>query len=272
MLKRFLPLLILPFCFWACKKSGGARPSESGVDSLSLKYTMGIPLAYIPGGTGVVIPPAGGPSKFYFTYVNGKVARRDGGYVPIATSSGWSYMYSLDVFEKVEYLKDSIIITQDDSRPDLEVMPFRRKLLIENGRLKTKIYYDERGPEWNDTLLVSYGPNGKVSRTEKYNQNVRVVKTFSYSGAGNLEKILGASYFRSDGQQYGESTETFEGYDNKTNPLKNLWLWDETFYRSLSNNNFTKYESASMNNGSLSRSSSSWTLVYDKQGNVQFGL
>ncbi len=269
MLIRYLILLMLPLCFLACKKSGNITPAESGVDSLHVQYLLS-PVNLSFSGT-TVFPPAG-PAKTYFTYISGKVARRDGGFIPVPVSTGWSYLYTLDVFDQVEYFKDSIVMRKADSRPDLAVDEEKRKLFLTKGRLTTRIYYDPRGSEWNDTMKLSYGANGKVSKTESYGRSSFVVKTFSYDAKGNLLKVLGSVYLRHTGEQYGSSTEIFEGYDGSDNPLKNLWQWDDTFYRSLSENNFTKYTSESLIGGSTGRTSRSWTLHYDSKGRIQLGL
>lgn len=66
--------------------------------------------------------------------------------------------------------------------------------------------------------------------------------------------------------------EEFSNYDSAINPIKNLSLFEETFYRSLTNNNFRKYERKEydVDNNLILFSFKNWTLIYDESGKVKF--
>ena len=60
-------------------------------------------------------------------------------------------------------------------------------------------------------------------------------------------------------------TETFGNYDTAQNPLQGLFMFDDTFYRSLSENNFRTYrrQEQDMPNGTLyDTQTKEWELEY----------
>lgn len=66
--------------------------------------------------------------------------------------------------------------------------------------------------------------------------------------------------------------EHFSEYDNAENPLKNLVIFEETFYRALSKNNFKRYDRKEYNSADELTGTSfrTWTLQYDSNGKVKF--
>lgn len=277
MLIRFILIMMLPLTFLACRKSDTA-PAASAVDSMRMQYLLSS-LERQPLGGSVIIDPATGVApQVYFTYVDGKAARRDGGFMSVPMGAGWAYKYTRDIFDVATYYRDSVIIRADDLLPNINVTPNKRKLILENGRLRYRIYYS--GPDLSDTdtIKISYNSSGKVSQAESFFNLSYTVKTFTYNAAGNLTQVNGSTYARDTNQKLRETVETFEGYDNSANPLKQLWLWDDLFYRSLSNNNFTKFsfmETQLDASGTLiatNRSTAAWTFKYDNKGRIQLGL
>lgn len=70
---------------------------------------------------------------------------------------------------------------------------------------------------------------------------------YYYNSHNNLDSIITSNYYRSlpDLDSIITSNcikiETFSDYDNAFNPLKHLFLFKETFYRTLSVNNYREY-------------------------------
>ncbi|OYX26246.1 MAG: hypothetical protein B7Z06_05990, partial [Flavobacteriales bacterium 32-35-8] len=77
-----------------------------------------------------------------------------------------------------------------------------------------------------------------------------------------------------------KSVEIFGNYDNESNPTKNLFMFDETFKRSLSKNNYASYRNSVytysidgvLNSVPSSESGKTWTYAYDEEGNIILGL
>lgn len=69
-----------------------------------------------------------------------------------------------------------------------------------------------------------------------------------------------------------KTVEIFSEYDNAENPLKNLVIFEETFFRALSKKNFKRYDKKEYNavNELIGASFTTWTLLYDSNGKVKF--
>lgn len=69
--------------------------------------------------------------------------------------------------------------------------------------------------------------------------------------------------------------ESFLHYDTRPNPLKGYWMWDDLYYRSLSTNNFAKYEFMktyqTMNGQAMEARGMEWVLVPHVKGYVDYG-
>jgi hypothetical protein len=277
MLIRFILIMMFPLAFLACRKSDTV-PAPSAVDSMRMQYLLPSLERQTLSGSVIIDPSAGVTPRVYFTYVDGKVARRDGGFLSIPTGAGWTYKYTRDIYDVVAYYPDSIIIRTEDMIPDVTVLPNKRKLILENGRLRYRLYYSGPNNADIDTIKISYDASGKANKAEVFLNLSYTVKTFTYNVAGNLTQVNGTTYARDNNQKLKETLEMFEGYDNSANPLKNLWLWDDLFFRSLSSNNFTKCSSMETQLGAggttiaVHRSTSVWTFKYDNRGRIQLGL
>lgn len=207
----------------------------------------------------------GGNSKF--EYSGDKVIKRIGGFIATPASSGFSGLYTEYIHDSVQYLnKNTIRIFTADNFEELNVTPNEREITLEDGRIVRKITATnlETG-EGADTIFYYYDSQNRIKTTEQHFEWFIITKTYTFNATGNLTKILGVKKYR-DGEIVGTTEETFDGYDNKSNPLKGLCLWQDYFYRSLSNNNFTSYTYTS---GSAWEKRN-WTLFYNSNGNVDY--
>ncbi len=207
----------------------------------------------------------GGNSKFEDS--GDKVVKRIGGFIAIPASSGWSWLYTESIHDSVQYLnKNTIRIFTADNFEELNVNPNEREITLEDERMVRKITATdlETGKD-ADTIFFYYDAQNRIERTEQHFESTIITRTYTFDAAGNLTKISGVKKYR-DGEVAATTEETFDGYDNKPNPLKGLCLWQDYFYRSLSNNNFTSYTYASGSTEEIKN----WTLVYDSDGNVDY--
>ena len=212
-------------------------------------------------------PPnvVGGNSKF--EYSGDKVIKRIGGFIAIPVSSGFSWRYTEDIYDSVRYLnRNTIRIFTADNFEELNVGLNEREITLEGGRMVRKITSRDLDTGKNaDTIFYYYDSQNRIKTTEQHFEWFVITKTYTFDAAGNLTKISGVKEYW-DGEIGATTEETFGGYDDKPNPLKGLCLWQDYFYRSLSNNNFTSYTYIS---GSTEEAMN-WNLVYDINGNVDY--
>jgi hypothetical protein len=206
----------------------------------------------------------GGNSKF--EYSGDKVVKRIGGFIAISASNGFSLLYTEQIYDSVQYLnKNTIRIFTADNFEELNVNPNEREITLEDGRMVRKITAtDLETGEDADTIFYYYDTQNRIERTEQHFELSTLTRTYTFDAAGNLTKISGVRKYR-DGEVITTTEETFGGYDDKPNPLKGLCLWQDYFYRSLSNNNFTTYTYIAGDT-----ETKNWTLVYNSNGNVDY--
>jgi len=250
-------MLATSVLYVACSDSDDVQPRPKP-GSISAVYL-------IDKETHTPLNVVGGNSKFEYT--GDKVIKRIGGFVAVASSGGWSGHYTTDVYDSVQYLsKNAIRIFTADNFEELNVSSNEREITLEDGRMVRKITAtDLETGEGADTIFYYYDAQNRIKTTEQHFEWFVITKTYTFDAAGNLTKISGVKEYW-DGEIGATTEETFGGYDDRPNPLKGLCLWQDYFYRSLSNNNFTSYTYTS---GSTEETKN-WTLVYDSDGNVDY--
>lgn len=125
----------------------------------------------------------------------------------------------------------------------------------------------------HDSLVYVYSGSSKIKQIINYSvyeyqsekhAYKRSVKDFFFNASGNLEKVE-TRQLLDDGFVIKMITETFGNYDMAQNPFQGLFMFDDTFYRSLSENNFRKYtrQEQDMPNGTLyDTQTKEWVLEY----------
>jgi len=124
-----------------------------------------------------------------------------------------------------------------------------------------------------DSLLYAYNGNGKIKQIISYSVYQDQSEKFAYKrkaidfffdASGNLEKVE-TRHLLDDGFVIRMITETFGNYDTALNPFRGLFMFNDTFYRSLSENNFRTYrrQERDMPNGTLyDTQGKDWVLEY----------
>ncbi len=250
-------MLATSVLFVACSDSDDVQPRPQP-KSISAAYLIDKELHTPPN-------VVGGNSKF--EYSGDKVIKRIGGFIAIPAASGFSWLYTENIYDSVQYLnKNTIRIFTSDNFEELNVNPNEREITLEDGHMIRKITAtDLKTGKDADTIFFYYDVQNRIERTEQHFEWSIFTRTYTFDAAGNLTKISGVKKYR-DGEVITTTEETFGGYDDKPNPLKGLCLWQDYFYRSLSNNNFTSYTYIS---GSTEETRN-WTLFYDSNGNVDY--
>ncbi|KAA9327366.1 hypothetical protein [Adhaeribacter soli] len=200
----------------------------------------------------------------------GNVIKRNGGLLPINPNSGYDGIYSPGVYEEVKYFQNEILITQADTFKNLNVYPNPKRIFLDQqNRIQKTIKETTIYNTSYDTVFYYY-TGDKLTSTVYPKYPATLTKHFIYNHAGNLIQT-NAIYFNKylNDTMYTE-TETFTNYDNAPNPLKRLGIFDELFYRSLSQNNFRSYSFVRIDKyGYIMKSNNrNWQFKYDSSGNI----
>ncbi|WP_269234320.1 hypothetical protein [Flavobacterium flavigenum] len=207
-----------------------------------------------------------------------RIIKRIGGLIPLPTSLGnETYIFFSDVTEDIVYNNNEIKITRNI--PNINLF-FERKIVVDNqNRVIKKIIYKE-DPELNDSIFYTYNNLNQIDETLKLYGKPQYLSRFYqkakyyYNPQQNLDSIVTVNY--EEGQYFtgpnGDRTvEKFSNYDNTANPLKKLIIFDETYLRSISKNNYAKYEHLNYRNNELIQTkTSNYEYKYDASGNIMY--
>lgn len=206
---------------------------------------------------------------------NNKIIKRVGGKYYLAAGSGAGSVFTNEIYDELIYSNNLIQINRKTSSTNYFIHDFERKFLLDNqNRVIKKITYQESIYPYNDTINYFYNNLGQISETFKgdidlFNEKAK----FYYNGNGNLDSIVATKHYQNEPFS-SKTKEVFSNFDNTPNPLKKLVIFEETFNRALSKNNYSKYEKLTYdsNNNLINSEFRNWTLHYDGSGNVNFNL
>jgi hypothetical protein len=200
---------------------------------------------------------------------NNRIIQRNGHVIPANPMTGFSYRFYEYIADTVKYYKDSIVVTKKllSKKDFLSINEFKRKLILENNLVVKEIYgKDEYNQKSYDTLLYSYNNQKQLIEIihRLYTACNKIYK-LKYDEKGNLNLIT-AEKILEDTPQFRD-TMWFLNYDTSPNLAKNLNIFQECFYRSLSTNNFKKYIYKSYNlfeSAVIFKEERSWEYTYDE--------
>ncbi len=202
---------------------------------------------------------------------NNRIVKRIGGYREMDFGTGYTHSYDESIFDQLTYSSNEILIEKKTNSTLFEVAKFERKLILDNqNRIVKKINYHELGFPAKDTTYYTYDSNGRLIETKKSIFHEVETAIFYYNQANNLDSIV-TKKNHYDNPMY-KIVEHFSNYDTASNPLKKLLIFEETFYRALSKNNFKRYDKREYNalNELIGTSFKTWNLIYDSNGKVKF--
>lgn len=260
---------IVAFFITSCSKSDTAVDNPSTpiikVDSVQEKYLF-------TNETRVTGSVLNGTAVIQFN--DNQVVKRAGAYVSYLDNGNFVSNYTTSLYDTVIYQSpNSLTMLQKTYDLRFTVPPLKREITLEDGLLKKKITYGLRADLPNDTVYYYYDNNKRIQRTEKYFLHDYVVRTYLFDASGNLTRVSSVRKGKVTGNVTAMEDEEFGGYDNKPNPLKRYFLWDDLYLRSLSANNFTTFKYTYVNvsaNTPPEVYQLKWTLVYDSNGKVDY--
>lgn len=203
-----------------------------------------------------------------------KILKRIGGFRAIDQATGSSYFFSSDIYDTITYSQNQILVKQKLNSTIFHVPLFERKLILNNqGKVIKKLIYREYFDlPIVDTVYYSYNSLGNLMETRKGKvEHITESSKYYFNENKNLDSIVTKKYYLEYLEQ--KTVEIFSDFDNANNPLKNLFIFEETFNRSLSKNNYRKYEIKKYrdtNNYEEESTIKTWNLIYDNQGEVKF--
>lgn len=267
-MRNYFLIIVPAFFFMSCRKSGLTMPEPKfRIDSINRGLLLGTTNIH----TGY--NPFGSTDAFVFNYDNRKNFRsRIGGFFNVVYSGGSSGFFSPEVYDTVIYRNNTIEVTTH-SRNGFYVDPNKRLYTLSNGKIQMKIAYASDLTQRNDTAFFYYRANQNLDRMVEKSSGIYTVSNFSFNSAGNLDSVSAKTYRTGDNTLLWTIAEKFGDYDNSMNPLKYFGIWDETFYRSLTINNFRSYhfQKTYGTNTSVSEYGDfKFNLQYDSKGMVDF--
>jgi len=259
-------LSIIVLIIVGCSKENPGPEAKPQVDAYYFKF-MDYPDMVMPNyeNNGIVT----------IQHLNDKIVKREGGTFAINSYTGYDYKFSMSVQDTLIY-KNSKIIINKRLFDKLETI-FIEDLFItldNNGRMIEKIraLHPEDISYQRDTLQYLYSTNGKIFRINGKHQNQVIISLFYYNDMANLDSVVTRYTDRIDGELDQIRTDYFSEYDTSKNPLKELVIFDETFYRSLSTNNFKywRFKVLKKYDNGFHEEFRRYSLKYDNLGNVLF--
>ena len=209
------------------------------------------------------------------TYNNeGQIIKRLGGVRAIDPATGFYGAYSAEISDEVSYSNQTILIEEGRIVPFYPDPASRTKIVLDgNNKMLQRINLKEM-PIYqtaSDTVKFTYNTAGLISgsRKGKPNSDYEIAEYF-YNTNKNLDSIVTQIYI--SGSYFYKVKETFSGYDTATNPLKKLFIFKETFLRSLSKNNFMHYQKNQYDfeNTLVAHEERNWTISHDANGDIIF--
>jgi len=193
--------------------------------------------------------------------------KRIGGLLPLPGSTGFNYIFSNNYYEEIVYGNNEISLTVKVSLSNFSDQ-LKTIFKTENGKIVKKINID---PYVNDTIEYYYNNDRIIKSIRKKQLPVSDTKYY-YNSVGNIDSIVSRPLSYNTVSQTWQvnlsnkikTVQTFKDYDNSPNPTKKLMMFEEIFYRSLSENNYRSYESKSydVNGNVYGLSTQNWTFNY----------
>lgn len=179
----------------------------------------------------------------------------------------------MELYDTVVYSDNEIELITKSNNAYIPLNENRRTYTFANGKIQMKVAYTANSTPENDTTLYFYGTDQVLDKVIEKHGDQYTIKIFSFNSSGNLDSVSGKTSYAIDSTLLSTMQEKFRNYDSSPNPLRGFGLWDETFYRSLTKNNFRSYNFEKRNvpgNYIEQTGDFKFNLYYDNEGAVDF--
>jgi hypothetical protein len=269
-MKKFLIFLTIGILFFSC--SGNEEEIENNQNNTPLITKIS------PYGL-----TSENQSKLYdyFEYdTNKRLTKKIGGFMQLPITTGFSNFYTNEMFTSLVYDNNTVTVENFSTSTVFSVpkksifFSLNSSMQIEKKEIPNSInnsWYKKLTYHYSNNKLVEIKttfPNIPYDPTDPNDYLLTYSEKFYYDSNDNLAKT---EYFeQQNGINKGEKiVRIFENYDKSINPLKRFYLLDQYFYGSISKNNYRKYAEIHYNNDMITSSNeTSWTFLYDANGNI----
>jgi len=188
-------------------------------------------------------------------------------------SVGFKYFFSEKIYDELTYKNNTIIIEKKSMDSDLVIPTYKRTLIFDENQKIIQKTIETSAPEKTDTIDFQYNVNGKISKILSKGPNIPKETSFYFNNNENLDSIVTIKY-ELESDKTIKTLERFENYDSAENPIKEFFLFEELFYRSLSRNNYSLHWFevfiTTPSSSGFSSTYREWDLKYDANGKVIF--
>lgn len=216
------------------------------------------------------------PGMVTLEYYNGKIIRKNG---DIAESDPFFplYIISKEIYTPVVYEEDKITITKEFATLGYS-SDYKKEIFLNNNQIEKIVKYDQSQIFGADTTFVYY-ENGRISKTIKRLNTPLNESKYFYNTNNNLDSIVMRYYkinpvnnsLYIDYNSKIREVIVFSNYDNLYNPFKKLIIFDESYFRALSENNYAKisYQGYDSDGNVYLTRVKNWTFILNN-GEVDF--
>jgi len=267
MIKIYILLILTCLFFSGCRKD----IPEPEPESVPLPQVDEYYFQYMDFGESVY-PNYENKGIVTIKHLDGKIVMRQGGL--IITGGPYNYKFLTGVYDSLTYIGSEIFIkTRFANQTEYLFMSDQYITVDKKGRMIKKIKPSGPGDKnRKDTLTYSYSSKSQITRIKGNHYLDFRESLFYYNDKNNLDSVVTIQVDWYDKIVEYKRTDHFSDYDNAKNPLKELVIFDETFYRSLSANNFRYWKTKEYKTDSHGESNTErkYTLKYDEARNVLF--
>ena len=266
---RKIIILLLIIIFWSCSEETASEPE-------TMSYYFGYMFYAQP-----TLAPASQSNLVTIEYnSNGQVIMRSGGVVDIDPATGFNGMFKSDIHDNIVYSGNQIFI-DEGIVPQLTDPLTKAKIVLDaENRMSQRINVRYQIDQQNslDTIRYVYFPSGLLARSiQGLETSTHFVSDYFYNNQKNLDSIITKRYAilaNWSPTLTHTSKEIFSGYDTASNPLKPLFMFKETFLRTLSENNFMHYEKTVFNTDKdiVAHEERDWNIPHNANGEILFDL
>lgn len=253
-MKKILSLLAL-IAFCSCNNDDDSLDTIPD-DSLNIESYYALYGNY----TRTIYPDTNSDNLVKFQYDSqGRVIKRFGDILYSSPNSAYGPVISDSLFTDLVYFDNKVKLTKGISYLGYSTAENESIITLDSqNRMikKTNRYQTNSGNIEIDTINFTHYNNKltkyiKTSNTSNAEFDIRHFEesTLYYNINENLDSIVTIAYIKYSDTPYvvlkNKKTKIFENYDTSSNPFKELKIFEETFYRSLSRNNYKTYKEKS---------------------------
>lgn len=183
-------------------------------------------------------------------YKDNKIIKRTGYYLQINFNTGYASTFTKDIYDSLIYTNNTItILTKTKSQSTTSVSPNKKMIYYENARITKTVKSNQYTSNSDITVYYTYTNNLLTKKIGYRGTDLYFQSNLYYNIKGNLDSIISresqynptTDKYEIDFSSKNKIKEVFGNYDNSKNRLKPFIIFDETFNRSLSENNYASY-------------------------------